>query len=102
MQVEAAVFSKQLKHVVEEADTGRDVVFAATLDLELTRDLCFLRVSLDGGGSHAGSTASNRLISSSTARAPSPCSSAVSSLGRALDGEAIPMNGTPAAFALRA
>src|SRR5450759_3847840 len=87
LQIETAVFGEQLEHMIEEADSGGDVVLAAAFDLQLAGDLRLLGVSLNGGGSHL-STPSSWLISSSTALAPSACSSETSSSRRSLDGDA--------------
>jgi len=50
-EVEAAVFGEELEHVVEEADTGCNVIPAAAFDAELAFDLRLLGIALDFCGS---------------------------------------------------
>src|SRR5712691_8623823 len=102
LKVKTSLLGEQLEHMIEEADAGRDVIPAAAFNLQFAGDLCFFRVALDGSGSHAVRASSSSLISSRTAFAPSEFSSKTSSSRRELVAAAMPMNGTPAAFALRA
>ena len=44
---------EKLEHLVEEADTGRDLVNAAPLDSESARNPRLFRVAFDRRGSHA-------------------------------------------------
>src|SRR5438445_3470751 len=101
-EIEATMLREQLQHVIEEADSGGDPVVSAVFDLELAGDLRLPGVTLHGGGSHRMSASSSWLMSSSTALACSSLNRAQSSSRRALVLDAMPMNGTPAALALRA
>src|SRR5687767_4018810 len=48
-QVEAAVTRKQLEHVVEEADSGPDVVLPLAIDDQLAANLRLRRLAVDSG-----------------------------------------------------
>src|SRR5262249_42008740 len=102
LQIETAVFGKQLQHVVEEADARRNLVLAAPLDPECAGDARLLGVALEGRPSHDGSTSCSWLMSPMMARACCSRKSAINSECRGLSGAATPMNGTPADRAQRA
>jgi hypothetical protein len=52
------VLGEQFQHVVEEADAGGDLVFAAAFNAEGAGDLRLFGIALDGGASHEASTSS--------------------------------------------
>jgi hypothetical protein len=52
LQIESAVFRKQLQHVIEKADAGGDVVLSPAVDFQRAADLRFLCVPLNASRSH--------------------------------------------------
>src|ERR1700761_4749742 len=106
LQIECAMFRKQLQHVVQEANPGRNLVTSAPFDAQRARYLSLSRISLDPCFSHlsasaaAFTSASSSFTSASTANAPQsrrmPAISSCLGFCR-LD---TPMNGTPADCAL--
>jgi hypothetical protein len=48
VEVECTVAGKQLKHVIEKSNPGRDFVSALAFDRKFQRDACLVRVPDDG------------------------------------------------------
>src|SRR4051794_20857002 len=67
-QIEAAMFGKQLQHVVEEANSSENLVLRVPIEHQVCGDLRLRGVSIEGGFSHR--TVSNSFTFSSTAIAP--------------------------------
>src|ERR1700687_3540978 len=66
LEVDGRVLGKALKHMVQKADPGLDVVRSRAVELEADLDLGFARLALDGGTAHfkafakSGSTSYSR------------------------------------------
>jgi hypothetical protein len=54
LEIEGAVFGEEFKHVIEEADAGRDFVASAAFDAQLAANLSFFGVSLESRCSGQG------------------------------------------------
>src|SRR3546814_13191080 len=54
LQVDQRMARKLLQHVIEKADTGRNLVHPGAVEVQLDQDLRFGRIASDGGGAHDG------------------------------------------------
>src|SRR5271165_1842742 len=92
-EVKAPVFAEQLQHVVEESDTGGNVVDARAFNAEGSANLRLLGITFDGSFPHARLRAAASIncgswfTSERTATAPSSASLSVNSSWRGAETE---------------